>query len=179
MFNKNFNIIFGERASGRTFFLWEISKILKTLGYKICFLGCTNEFNQEDKFLSHFDFCRVLPRPNDYPMIEMIKEITERDKYDFIFVDDFDLANKRSQEIIKSINVRKVCSCTEIPVLPLVPTTDSSYFKESFSLFKIRNNYDDSNLESRTLIEYKGNVSDIKGFLLSLSRELKINNVLK
>lgn len=169
MFNKNFNIILGDRASGRTFFLWEISKILKTLGYKICFIGCTGEFKQDDRFLSHFDFCRIITSyTDDISIVKSIKEITERDGYDFIFIDDIDWARKPVQIVIKSINVRKISSCIDIPVLG-----------EEFNLLKIRNNYNDSELESRTLVEYRGNVSDVKKFLLSLSRELKINNVLK
>lgn len=168
MFNKNFNIILGDRASGRTFFLWEISKILKSFGHRICFIGCTGELRHDDAFLTHFDFCRILSQRDDLQTAEMIKEITERDKYDFIFIDDIDCTRKGVQKILKSINVRKISTCMEIPVLG-----------EEFNLLKIRTSYNDEAIESPTLIECKGNTLDIKGFLLSLTRELKINNVLK
>lgn len=168
MFNKNFNIILGERASGRTFFLWEISKILKSFGYKICFIGCTAELGQDEPILAHFDFCRILSQSDDVQTVEMIKERVERDKYDFILIDDIDYARKAVQKIIRNINVRKISTCAEIPVLG-----------EEFNLIKIRTNYNDEYIESPTSIEYKGNTLSIKAFLLSLTRELKINNVLK
>lgn len=175
MFNKNFNIILGERASGRTTLLWEISKILKSLGYKICFLGCTNEFDHDDRFLSHFDFCRtfsVEDDSNNPKLVELVKEVVERDKYDFIFIDDIDVAYRtqspRTKKILNSINVCKISTCLIIPTLG-----------EEFDLLSIRSNYDDSELKERTTIEYNGNTLGVKSFLLTLSRELKINNVLK
>lgn len=169
MFNKNFNIILGDRASGRTFFLWEISKILKSLNkYKICFVGCTGEFSQDEPMFLHFDFCRILSKSDDVQTVEMIKERVERDKYDFILIDDIDCAKKDVQKILKSINVHKIITCKDIPVLG-----------EEFNLLKIRTTYNDETIDSPILIEYKGDTLDGKSFLLSLIRELKINNVLK
>lgn len=166
MFDKNFNIILGERASGRTIFLWKISKALKSMGYKICFIGCTNEFRQDDMFLTHFDFCRVLSQ-DDSQMVEVIKEKTERDKYDFIIVDDIDCVKKGIQKLIKSINIRKICTCFEIPILG-----------EDFNLYKIRADYNDSDLESKSIVEYKGGILTHENFLTSLTREIKINSIL-
>jgi hypothetical protein len=176
VFDKNFNIVLGGRASGRTFFLWETSKVLKSLGYKICFLGCTNEFDYDDKFLSHFDFCRTFSsesNSNNPQIVELVKEVVERDKYDFIFIDDMDVAYRtqplRIKKMINSISVCKISTClTDVPILG-----------EEFNLFNIKSNYDDSELDERVSVEYKGNTLGVKKFLLSLSRELKINNVLK
>ncbi len=181
MFNKNFNIILGKRSSGKTYLLWEISKIFKSLGYKICFIGLSNEFTEGyvgDDFLKHFDLHRNLTDitgNNDIKMLELVKEIVERDKFDFIFIDDMHL-NERIHKLISEIEVRKVCTSNSISSSKQSPIS----FDKDFDTYSINNSYDDETMKSVSMIQYNGLlVGEIKEFLLSLTRELKINNVLK
>ena len=78
MFDKNFNIISGERMSGRTRFLLNLSKDLDNIGIKLFFLGCVNEFSYPKTSLSQFKDYRLIDSSNDYNnlrTIEVIKEI--------------------------------------------------------------------------------------------------------
>jgi hypothetical protein len=177
MFNKNFNIIIGKRVSGRTLFLWKISKMLKSFGYKICFIGCTSEFNQTDPLLNHFDFCRILSQRDDTQTTKMIKEITERDKYDFIFIDDIDCTQKPIQKILNSINIRKIATCLDIAISN--STLISEVFNDDSNMFNIKNIYNNEPFDSSTIIEYKNNKHCVSDLLISLARDLKINNILE
>ena len=45
MFNEDFNVINGDRASGKSIFLRELSRVLKKLNYKVCFIDTLGEAN--------------------------------------------------------------------------------------------------------------------------------------
>ena len=45
MFNDDFNVINGDRASGKSIFLRELSRVLKKLNYKVCFIDTLGEAN--------------------------------------------------------------------------------------------------------------------------------------
>ena len=75
MFSKNFNIIIGDRASGRTTFLFELARLIKSFGHKTCYIGGTEEFyefanNSVDKIYDSAFFYK-----NDVRLFQNIKEI--------------------------------------------------------------------------------------------------------
>lgn len=177
MFDKNFNIILGKRSSGKTYLLWEISSLFKSLGYKICFIGLSSEFDEgysNHDFIKHFDLHRNLvdiTGNNDIKMLELVKEIVERDSYDYIFIDDMHL-NERIHKLLSDIKVKKVC-------------TSNIFYDEflsndlEYDYYGINNIYDDESMQSLSIIEYNGLlVGKVEEFLISLSRDLKINNLL-
>jgi predicted ATP-dependent serine protease len=181
MFDKQINMILGDRATGKTTFLWEVSKALKLLNYKICFLGCTNEIAQDVVFLSHFDFSRILDTKvgaDNYYMIESFKEFVEREKYDFMFIDDLDwivhgyaFGDRQISKLQKSIlgvNICKFVTCTELPKV-----------KEKYSLYTIRNRYDDGSIMESATIEHNTDTYTQRGFINFLLRDLKIDDILK
>ena len=110
MFDKNFNIIVGDRASGRTNLLIEISSALSSVGYKLCFIGGTTELKDSFNNNKIYDIYRFAKTDDhwDTLMMESIKEITERDKYDFIIVDDLEYLTSRCLSVLKSISVKKI-----------------------------------------------------------------------
>ena len=175
MFDKDFNFITsGMRASGRTTFLFEVAKVLKKSGYKICFLGCTNEYEDENLLLEkhfNFDFYRTLVNSTDenIKIIELIKEISERDNYDFILIDDIDYVNSKLFDIISSIGVTKICTCLIFPNLDNV---------KNYNIFKVDTHYNDEKSSLEINIDYDGVIRTGCIFLNSLVRDLKINNVL-
>ena len=56
MFDKDINILYGDRCSGRSQFLLEISQKLKRLGFKLVFIGCTSEFKEMKNLLEDFEY---------------------------------------------------------------------------------------------------------------------------
>ena len=60
MFDDNLNLIVGGRKVGKTLFLLELAMILKSSGYKLCFIGGTDEMPLDDEMMSCFDFARTL-----------------------------------------------------------------------------------------------------------------------
>jgi len=74
MFSKNFNIIIGDRASGRTTFLFELARLIKSFGKKTCYIGGTEEFyefanNSVNKIYDSTFFYK-----NDVRLFQNIKE---------------------------------------------------------------------------------------------------------
>lgn len=110
MFDKNFNIIVGDRASGRTNLLIEISSALKSVGYKLCFIGGTTELKDSFNNNKIYDISRFAKTDDhwDTLMMKSIKEITERDKYDYIIVDDLEYLTKNCLSVLDTISVRKI-----------------------------------------------------------------------
>lgn len=113
MFDKNFNIISGNRESGRTRFILNLSKYLDGLGIKLFFLGCVDEFPYPKTFLSQFRDYRIIDSSdyNNLRTIEMVKEITERYEYHFLIVDDIDYLSPDCINLLSKINVRKIVTC--------------------------------------------------------------------
>jgi hypothetical protein len=167
MFEKNFNIISGERMSGRTRFLLNLSKDLDNIGIKLFFLGCVNEFSYPKSSLSQFKEFRLLDTSNDYnnlKMIEVVKEITERDGYHFLVVDDIDYLSSDCINLISKINIRKIVTCLNDNSKKI--TDDDSDFY---------------NIEDKVGLNIKNDtgISTIGSIIKGIIREQKINIILK
>ncbi len=167
MFDKTFNIISGERMYGRTRFLLNLSKDLDNEGIKLFFLGCVNEFSYPKSSLSQFKDYRLLDTSNDYnnlKMIEVVKEITERDGYHFLVVDDVDYLSIECINLISKINIRKVVTCLN-DNLKKITDDDSDFY----------------NIEDKVGLNIKSDdgVSTIGGIIKNIIREQKINKILK
>lgn len=167
MFEKNFNIISGERMSGRTRFLLNLSKDLDNIGIRLFFLGCVSEFSYNKNSLSQFKDYRLLDTSNDYnnlKMIEVIKEITERDGYHFLIVDDIDYLSSDCINLISEINIRKIATCLDDNFQKI--TDDDSFFYNISDKLGLNITSDDG-------------VSSIGGIIKNIVRNQKINLLLK
>jgi hypothetical protein len=167
MFEKNFNIISGERMSGRTRFLLNLSKDLDNIGIKLFFLGCVNEFSYPKSSLSQFKEFRLLDTSNDYnnlKIIEVVKEITERDGYHFLVVDDIDYLSIDCINLLSAINVRKIATCLN-DNLKKISDDDSDFY----------------NIEDKVGLNIKNgtSISTIGSIIKGIVREQKINTILK
>lgn len=167
MFDKNFNVISGDRMSGRTRFLLNLSKDLDNAGIKLFFLGCVNEFTYPKSSLSQFKEFRLLDTSNEYnnlKMIEVVKEITERDSYHFLVVDDIDYLSIECINLISKINIRKVVTCLN-DNLKKITDDDSGFY----------------NIEDKVGLNIKSDdgISTIGGIIKNIIREQKINKILK
>jgi len=167
MFDKNFNIISGERMSGRTRFLLNLSKDLDNIGIKLFFLGCVNEFSYPKSSLSQFKEFRLLDTSNDYnnlKIIEVAKEITERDGYHFLVVDDIDYLSSDCINLLSAINVRKISTCLN-DNLKKITDDDSDFY----------------NIEDKVGLNIKNgtSISTIGCIIKGIVREQKINIILK
>ena len=167
MFDKNFNVISGDRMSGRTRFLLNLSKDLDNAGIKLFFLGCVNEFSYPKSSLSQFKEYRLIDSSNDYnnlKMINVVKEITERDGYHFLVVDDIDYLSSDCINLLSTINVRKIVTCLNDNCQKI--TADDSDFYNINDKISLNIKNDDG-------------VSTIGGIIKNIIREQKINKILK
>jgi thymidine kinase len=101
MFDKNFNIIHGDRISGRTEFLFNISNSFNKVGLKLFFLSCTGDIETKDRFNDIFD----------YKVIEVVKELSEKRKYNFLIIDDIDYLPKSCVDLLSEIDTSKIVTC--------------------------------------------------------------------
>jgi len=113
MFDKNFNIIHGDRITGRTEFLFNISKSFNEVGLKLFFLSCTG-VETKDRFNDIFDDYRIIntfDEVNNYKVIEVVKELSEKRKYNFIIIDDIDYLPKSCVDLLSEIDSSKIVTC--------------------------------------------------------------------
>ena len=114
MFDKNFNIIHGDRISGRTEFLFNISKSFDEVGLKLFFLSCTGDIETKDRFNDIFEDYRIIntfDEPNNYKVIEVVKELSEKRKYNFLIIDDVDYLPKSCIDLLSDIDTSKIVTC--------------------------------------------------------------------
>lgn len=157
MFDKNFNIIHGDRISGRTEFLFNISREFNEVGLKLFFLSCT-DIETKDRFNDIFDEYRIIntfDEVNNQKMIDVVKELSDKKKYNFLIIDDIDYLPKSCIDSLSNIDVPKIVTCLSDNC---VKFSDESNF------------YDISDV-----IELSGVVEVVKGII----RNQKINSVLK
>lgn len=170
MFDKNFNIIIGDRASYRTTFLIDLSRAIRTLDKKVLFLGGTEEFKDfaNNSISRIFDLAFFYQ--DDIRLFHNIKEIVERDQYAWIFIDDIDYIPNRYINLLKDINVKKIGTCLA-EGLPIM--------NDESNIYQIKTNYDDSQLSSTTFLEIGQQKIDIKDIIKTIERDQKLNTLLK
>lgn len=123
MFDTNFNIIHGDRISGRTQFLFNISSDFREADVKLFFLGCAGNIDSKSKLLESFQDYRIIntfDEINNYKIIEVIKELIENKKYNFLIIDDIDYLSKSCIELLSTIDVKKIVTslsdnCKKLP----------------------------------------------------------------
>lgn len=172
MFNDDFNVINGDRASGKSIFLRELSRVLKKLNYKVCFIDTLGEANLSSRN-SDIDLIKVLgdSEYNNKKTIQVIKEITERDNYDFILVDDTDYLSESIIKDIKNIRVKKIIACTIL---------DNTGFDKK-DTYKINTVYNESKLRESFTIEYSDkylNIENLEEFYTQVIRDEKLTKIL-
>lgn len=172
MFNNDFNVINGDRASGKSIFLRELSRVLKKLNYKVCFIDTLGEANLSIRN-SDIDLIKVLSESdyNNKRTIQVVKEITERDNYDFILVDDTDYLSESIIKDIKNIRVKKIIACTVLDNTGL----------DKKDTHKICSIYNESKLKEGFLIEYHDkslNIENLEEFYIQFMRDEKLTKVL-
>jgi hypothetical protein len=171
MFSKNFNIIIGDRASSRTTFLFELARLIRSFDHKTCYIGGTDEFydfanNSVNKIYDSAFFYKK--SSTGVRLFQNIKEITERDGYEYIFIDDIDYISRECLDILISIRVKKIATCL---------TDHLPAFYQDINCYEIRNNYtDDRNLVTLKIGE---DIIKTKDIITSISRDQKIKSVLK
>lgn len=157
MFDTNFNIIHGDRISGRTQFLFKISNAFKEVDFKLFFLGCT-DIDTKDRFNDVFEDYRVIntfDEINNFKIIEVIKELSEKRKYNFIIIDDIDYLPKACIDLLSSIDTKKIVTCLSDNCKKL--PKDSNFYN----------------------ISDVSDLSDIDEIIKKIIRDQKINSVLK
>jgi len=177
MFNDYFNVINGDRASGKSIFLRELSRVLKKLNYKVCFIDTLGESNLSARRMtsknSDIDLIKVLSESeyNNKKTIQVVREITERDKYDFILIDDTDYLSKSIIDDIKNIRVKKIIACTVL---------DNTGLNKK-DTYKICSIYNESKLKEGFLIEYHDksiNIENLEEFYTQSIRDEKLIKIL-
>lgn len=111
--------------SGKTTYLVCLSNLMMIGGLRVCFIGGSTELENSPNVQNTANIVRFIKGSGtnsdkcNLKMLESIREISHRDKYDFILVDDFDLLSKKCIELLKSIKIKKIvtCSMNEIPIL--------------------------------------------------------------
>jgi thymidine kinase len=157
MFDTNFNIIHGDRISGRTQFLFKISNAFKEVDFKLFFLGCT-DIDTKDRFNDVFEDYRVIntfDEINNFKIIEVIKELSEKRNYNFIIIDDIDYLSKSCIDLLSSIDTKKIVTCLSDNCKKL--PKDSNFYN----------------------ISDVSDLSNIDEIVKKIIRDQKINSVLK
>jgi hypothetical protein len=97
-------------------------------------------------------------------MIEVVKEITERDGYHFLVVDDIDYLSSDCINLISKINIRKIVTCLN-DNLKKITDDDSNFY----------------NIEDKVGLNIKSDtgISTIGSIIKGIVREQKINIILK
>lgn len=164
MFDKNFNIIIGDRASGRTTFLFELARLIKSLDKKICYIGGTDEFYDYANNSVYKIYDSAFFYKNDIRLFQNIKEITEKDEYEYIFIDDIDYIHRICIDILSSIRVKKIATCLtdHLPIL-----------NQDINFYEITSN------EGDIALKVGKDTIKSKDIITTLSRDQKIKSILK
>lgn len=170
MFDKNFNVIIGDRSSHRTTFLIEVSRAIRSQGGKVLFLGGTLEFEDFANNSISRIFDLALFFKGDLRLIENLNEISQRDGYQFIFIDDVNYISKPAIDLLSKNPIKKVCTC----LTDVIPN-----FGVDVNLYDIKNHYDDSNFTNSTFLKVNKQMINLKDIIKEIERDQKIENLLK
>ena len=159
MFDTNLILLKGDRGSGKSTFAFDFSKYTYSSGMKVCYVSCSDNISYMDK---HFDLVKSLTS-SEY----------NKEKFDYLVVDDIDFLTKKCIVSLSKINVKKVFTFTEFIVIEMPgvlskvePIIITSSYNESVETFY---------LQSSNINEEFKNVSD---FLKEKIRDKKLNTIL-
>lgn len=169
MFESNFNIVSGDRDSGRSSFLFTLAYTSKSNGYKTMFLGGTDEFSSISDIESPFDR-KFFYRHRDQKLTENIKLILDKEKFDYLLIDDIDFLSRNDIVILGQSKAKKICTCLRSKI----PTNLGK-----FTSYDLTSKYDDDNLTESSFLNVDGQLMKLNDFIKILDREQKINKVLK
>lgn len=165
------NIIYGERGSGRSQFLIDISIALKAFGLKVFFIGATSEFSELRSVMKEFDSFDFLNSSeyNNLKIIEKATEIIDIKDYNLLIVDDVDYISDEVFNNIMNIKVRKIFTCLDI---------NKHKFAENSKFLEITNEYIDEEKRRKSLLKTEGESYNNDDFIKMIIREQKINSIL-
>lgn len=166
MFCDNYNFILGERSSGRSQFLFSISKIFQEQCIKSVFYAGTDEFS-DDKLILNLFKRSFFYRHGDHRITDCLIEYVKKESCEFLIIDDIDYFLEKDIFILENLNLPKICTC-EVDKLPKL--------KSHFTKFLITNSKHD--LDNQ-MISFSNTSIRCKDFLKSLDRDKKINLLLK
>ena len=134
------------------------------------FLAGTDEFKDfgNNSISKIFDLAFFYQ--DDTRLFENIKEIAERDEYEYIFIDDIENFPNRHIKTLVDCSVKKIATC----LTDIIPILNS----ES-NIYEIKTSYDDSHLMSTTYLEIGQQKVDIKDIIKTIERDQKLNSLLK
>lgn len=106
---QGINFFKGDHKTGKTHLLWNISSYLESIGKKLCFIGGTNEHEDDSMFLRKFEFSFF--RKDDKRTFDLVSQL--KDSYDYIIIDDIDYINHDFIEILFKTKKTIICTCLE------------------------------------------------------------------
>lgn len=173
MFDANFNIIQGYRSSGRSSLLFLIASILKSGNNTLIFLGATDEFNNLEYTWAKSNFFeyKFFYRHRDHKLIQNIVEISNRNKIDYILVDDIEFLSEIDIKNLESSKSKKIGTCLidKIPIFMSEYTDFTVSYQEEYSV--IPTNVQKISINSDDPIK-------LEEFLKILEREQKIISII-
>jgi hypothetical protein len=186
MFNDDLSLIVGCNNSGKTSTLYSISEILNIYNNLAwIYFNKKYEYGENFKKVSNYQF-RIdsyglgeIPfthLSNDIKTIEIIKEYIQKEKIDYLIIDDFHIMNSYLQKIILDLPVKKIISFSyDLYGYDDIETTNniSGYNKKYYYL----NIYDQMSVKT-IRIDGSEEIILLDDYIKSLKRETKLNNLL-
>lgn len=172
---QGINFFRGDHKTGKTYFLWKLASHLNSLDKKMCFIGATNEHEDNSMFLRIFEFSFF--RKDDIRTFELVLEL--RNSYDYIIIDDIDYINDKYIQIL--FKSKKTIICTCYLFLP-IKKKDSHYLNVNYPQNNFYINRDNNSIQLSVSSSLPGSESSeisVDSFLKSITREIKIDFLLK
>ena len=186
MFNNQLSVICGCNNSGKTSTLYTISEGLNTnKSVAWIYFSRITSSNYNYKKVSKYSFMiesygygeiEIRRMGNDVKTIEVIREYIQRGDIDYLIIDDFDSINTLFQKDILELPVKKIISINH----NINGYDENINTCKNISLIKDREYYYLTmydNWMTKT-ITINGEILPLDGYLKSLKREAKLNNLL-
>jgi len=166
MFCDGYNLILGERSSGRSQFLFSLSRIFQQQGIKSVFYAGTDEF-ADDKINLNLFKRSFFYRHGDRRITDSLIEYVKKESCEFLIVDDIDYFLEKDINILEKLKIPKICTCE----IDKIPKMQSNFVK--FTITNSKHELDNQ------MISFCNISIKTKDFLKSIERDKKINLLLK